>query len=347
MVFRTIAVACAFAAAMCLTAAGQSAPASSAPTQAPSLRLQNLPPEPTTPTPQEIAARRHQQAIATALRLAQIEARWGAPMSTPGLSIKLVETGKTKLANGETQVSYEISGSGFASTDKLELLRWPLNLAAKPVMGGIGFNAKGMAVCMDTVAGAGGAAAGTAIQAPSLSAPAPHVNEQTGVPPAPSCAGTMKTNQPIVIRTVAAPGEPVRVALLSQTQARRGAATMAIPFPIEDASQGCKLQVILGMKDAEMVLVDGSGFPASATLKLTSITYGRIHHLNSMTSPQGKTIFALLPAVDGHPNGETEVRFDGVVQAPTLDPTKKGPAPNPTCRPEVSFHWGQGSYKPE
>jgi hypothetical protein len=156
----------------------------------------------------------------------------------------------------------------------------------------------------------------------------------------------MQTGEPVTVSAVAAPGEPVRVALLARTQ-RRGAATTTVPFPIENVSEGCHLQVMLGMKDAGMVLVDGSGFPPNTPLHLSSITDGQTRELNSKTNAKGRMVFVLLPRARGRAAGETTVRFDGVIQAPTLDPADKAPTPKVTCRPAVTFHWGQGSYKPE
>lgn len=356
MLSRNLAAVCSLAAALCLTAAaqsspsapasssapsqGQSAPSSpSAPQATPKLQLQNLPPDPTTPTPAEIAARREQLAVQSALRLANVEAHWGPDMSSPGTFIHLVEAGRSKTANGATQVTYHIQGSGFPAGEKLRLLRWPLNESAQILMGGIGFNAQGIAVCTDAPLPAGGT-----IAAPAISAPVPHVDDHPGAP-APSCAKTMQTNQPVALETTASAGEPLRVALVSEDR-KKAAAITAVPFPIQGTDQGCKLQVVLGVRDADLVLVEGSGFPPSAAVKLTSVTYGQLHNLNAKTNAAGHLIFALLPAAKDHPSGETTVRYDGIVQ-PAAAPGAAPATPASTCGPAVTFHWGQGSYKPQ
>lgn len=260
-------------------------------------------------------------------------------MSTPGISIQLVEAGRAKAADGATQVTYRISGSGFSPNEKLTLVRWPLDAAADRVMSGIGFNAQGIAVCADEPSASGGT-----FPAPSLSAPAPHVAEQPAPPPAPGCAKTMQTGQPLQIQATAAAGEAIRVALVSSDR-RQGAATSAVPFPIAAADHGCRLQVLLGMKDAGMVLVEGSGFPPDTGLRLSTVTGSQTRNLSSKTNAQGRTIFAVMPSAGGQTTGETTVRYDGMIRMPSLSDADKAATPDSACSPSVTFHWGQGTYK--
>ena len=127
------------------------APAQTDPAQAtpgaPTLHLQDLPPDPHTPTPAEAEQQRQQAALNAAMRLASMEAGWGPSMDSPGLSIALAEVKRTKTPGGSTQITYQITGSGFAPDEKLLLVRWPLNSEAQTMMGGISFDAKGIAVC--------------------------------------------------------------------------------------------------------------------------------------------------------------------------------------------------------
>ena len=73
------------------------------------------------------------------MRLATLQARWGPDMDTPGLSISLTEVRRAKSAEGTTQLTYQITGSGFPPDEKLTLVRWPLDGEARPVMGGLNF----------------------------------------------------------------------------------------------------------------------------------------------------------------------------------------------------------------
>lgn len=272
-----------------------------------------------------------------ALRLASVEARWGPEMSTPGMSISLVETGRTKAADGSTQLTYHITGSGFSPGERLTLIRWPLNETAAHVMSGLTLDASGTAVC-----GAPSTAA-AAPSAPSLAGP--QAASATPVTPsAPACTTAMQANQPVEIQTTLAAGEPVRVALVGDTE-KNGAAASLVPFPIENADQGCKLQVVLGVKDAAMVLVEGTGFPPNAALKVDSTTSGSTRTLHPKTTPDGRMVFAVLPEAKGQDAGQTTVTFAGVTHYPSLETNKNPPPPDPTCKPAVTFAWGKGAYK--
>jgi hypothetical protein len=312
----------------------QSAPPGQTPA-APSLQLQNLPADAHTPTPEEEAKIRHQQALEVAMRLAALQAHWGSDMSTPGLSMSLLEVGRTKAADGTTQLSYHITATGFTPGDSLSLIRWPLDSEAHPVMSGLSLDPTGTAICPPP--------------APAVAPSAPSAADAAAPPPAapsgPSCTATMKPNDPLVIEATAAPGEPIRVALIDDNR-RRGAAAETVPFPITKEDQGCKLQILLGMKDGSLVLVEGTGFPPNTPLKLESITAGHTRTLSPRTNPDGRLVVADLPEAAGQASGETTVRYAGVSHVPTLDEGKNA-APDPTCAPAVTFPWGKGTYKAE
>lgn len=299
---------------------------------APKLQLENLPPESHTLTPAEQAQLKQEEAIQMALRLAAVEARWGPEMSTPGMSISLVEAGRTKAADGSTQLTYEITGSGFSPGERLTLIRWPLGSGTERVMSGLVLKASGTAVC----------------GAPSAAAAAPSApgTAGTAVPAAlaPPCTQTMQPNEPVEIRTTVAAGEAIRVALVGDME-KNGAAAAAVPFPIANEDQGCRLQVILGVKDAAMVLVEGTGFPPNTALKVDSTTAGSTRTLHPKTNPDGRMVFADLPEAKGQDAGQTTVTFAGVMHYPSLETDKNPPPPDPTCKPAVTFAWGKGAYK--
>jgi hypothetical protein len=297
------------------------------------LQLQNLPPDSHTPTPAEEAQMRQQQALAAAMRLASLQAHWGADMSTPGLSISLVEASRTKNADGTTQLTYHITASGFTPGDALSLVRWPLDSQAQTVMSGLALDPNGNAICAPQ---APPSATPANASAPDAAAPPP------AAPTGPSCTTTMKANDPLVVAATAAPGEPIRVALIDNDR-RRGAAAETIPFPLANEDQGCRLQILLGMRDASLVLVEGTGFPPNMPLKLESITAGHTRTLSPKTNTDGRLVVADLPAAAGQTSGQATVRFAGVQHLPTLDDTKK--TPDPTCAPSVTFPWGKGTYK--
>lgn len=363
MRFHSVLGACGLAVFVCFSATAQSAAPSGAGQKvsqqtpqggvapgAPPLQLQNLPPEQRTLTPAEQEQVKREQAYRAAMRVANLTARWGPAMSTPGVSVMLVETARAKNAAGATQFTYQIAGSGFRTGEKLNLVRWPLGGGMQTVMGGLVLNAQGIAVCGASAETAPGSSGGGQPAAPGVAAnaaPAPG-----SAPPPPSCLSTMHPNQPVTIQATAAPGEPIRIALISADRTN-GAATQAIPFPIANTDKSCSLQILLGVKDADMVVVEGAGFPPSSTVKIETITGAQDRNLNAKTDPGGKMAMVVLPAVAGQTTGTTTVRYGGVVApvsktAPAVAPPS---APSPAaadsgCSPAVTFSWGQGSYKP-
>ena len=356
MVSRLVlAACCCVACGGSLTLAQTAPPATRQSPAQPKLQLQDLPPDPHTLTPAELEQLREEQVLQAAVRLASVQAHWGPDLNTPGASIALAEVKRAKTAEG-TQVTYRITATGFTPADKLTLVRWPLNAEAHAVMGDIGVDAKGQAVCAaNALADAraalttGSASAQAAAPAPpsGLSAPAPQGNAAPAAPQPPDCGATLEPQQPIEVQAIVAPGEAVRVALLTADR-KRGAATSAIPFPIENTDKGCKLAVILGMKDAAMVLIDGTGFPANTPLTFDAVTGTTTRPLHPKTNAEGRIVFPLLTGAKGQTSGETTVRFAGVNHQPTLEtPSTAPPTPDPDCAPSVSYPWGAGSYKVE
>ena len=359
MVSRFCLVACGLASLLALSAAAQSSPTQSTPPSsqsatpqgglepgAPPLKLQNLPPDAHTPTPAELAEEHQRQLYAEVMRLASTQAHWGAPISTPGVSVTLIEAGRTKAPDGTTRISYHLTGAGFDPGEKLWLIRWPLDHPTETVMGGLLLNPKGTVVC----GAPGTSAAPTPSTAPA--APAPPGSAAAPAPPAPapppppSCTSTMKPSQPVTLEATAAPGEAIRVALVSENH-KQGAATSAIPFPLASVDKSCKLQILLGMKNAAMVLVEGSGFPPNAILKLDTITGDSTKTLSAKTDPDGRLVAAMLPAEPGHPAGQSTVRYGGIIHPPTLQTSSTPLPPDPSCSPSVTIPWGPGSYKPQ
>lgn len=288
------------------------AQASTSTTNQPPLHLYNLPPEPHSLTPAQKAAEQAARVRAALTRLATEEANWNLEETSRGNSLSLKETGRKSTPAG-TEITWEMVGTGFDPAMDLTLVRWPLNQRLTAVMSGIRINAQGLAVC--------------STNAPGPQAPI-DVSKDTA-PKAPSCLKTMKPGQPVTITAAAAKGEPIRVALISADRKHGGAAT-AIPYPIEGQDRGCKIEVILGSKDADLVLLRGSGFKQDKTYMLGTESFGKKHPLTATITPQGTFVAALTPWVPDHTEGNTVVYYQ-----------------SSTCTPTVSFQWGKNTYKPE
>lgn len=375
MVSRSVRAASCCAAAFCFaflglagraqtTSSQQSPPTQPRQQNVPPLQLRDLPPEPHTPTPAEQAREQQQRILMEVAHLANLQAQWGPAASTPGMSIELKEVGRTKAPDGTTQIAWQITGKGFPADQKLELTRWPLDARPQVLMGGVQLDSQGVAICGAPPLPADGAASdsaqalaqaagslkqsGTAPAPAAPSAPAP----SSDTPPLPpSCAATTKPGQPVEVRSTVAPGEAVRVALVAQSEkdgkpVRVGAETSLVPFPIQASDKGCTLQVIRGMKNAAMVLVEGTGFPANTSMKVDTVTGAETRAINTTTNANGRFILAALPALEGNDTGDTTIRMGGIIQPPSLE-TPKTPPPTLSCDPSLSFHWGKDSYKPQ
>lgn len=310
------------------TQAPAAAPAPAPAQQTPQLKLENLPPDPHTPTPEEEAAAEAARERAQIQRVAISQANWGPKASSPGVTLTMKETGRQPGASG-TMINYLLTATGFAPGTRLNLLRWPLNANVTPVMGGIVIDASGTAVC--------GAPAPTpgAPGAPSAEAPeeAEAQGGQGAGQPAPvratPCTKTMQANAPVEITTTAAKGEAVRVALVAEDR-KSGAAASAIPFPVMGENKGCKLEILLGSKDAELVLIEGDGFKADVPFTLGAETFGQKITIGAKPDAQGNFFAAMTPYLPGHDSGDTVVFYQ-----------------SDACTPTVQFHWGKGSYKAE
>lgn len=247
------------------------------------------------------------------IRVASAQASWGPAISSPGMSLELKETGRTKTDAG-TQITWQLIGKGFTPDMHLTLVRWPLNQGVTNVMSGIAVDASGTAVC---------SGAGNDQQTPADSSAAASTTQ------VPSCSKTDVPGTPVTITATVARGEAVRVGLVA-TDRKHGAAATLVPFPIEGADKGCKIDVILGSKNAELVLIKGEGFQKDANYALGTESYGEKRPLTTTINPQGHFAAALTPWVPGHDAGDTVVYYQ-----------------SSTCTPTVSFHWGKDTYKPE
>jgi hypothetical protein len=338
MRFLSVLFAGGVAASLCLTSFSQdqgygsqqqAAPAAQAPannSSTPQLKLEDLPPDPHTPTAEEEAEQAAARQRAQIARLASSLANWGPKASSPGLNLTMKETAREKGAL-DTLITYRLQATGFAPGTRLTLLRWPLNQGVVAVMNGIVIDASGTAVC-----GAPAAATNTPL-APNADAGKTAADTQaaaqSATPAVPPCTKTMQVNAPVEITTAAAKGEAIRLALIAEDR-KNGAAASAVPFPVVGENNGCKLEVLLGSKDAELVLIEGSGFKADTSFTMGAETFGQKASLGAKPDAQGHFVAAMTPFVQGHDSGDTVVYYQSSV-----------------CTPTVSFHWGKGSYKAE
>jgi hypothetical protein len=305
----------------------QAAPAQAPAAQSstPQLKLESLPPDPHTPTPEELAAEELAQKRAQIQRVAASMANWGPKMSSQGVTLTMKEVSRENVASG-TMLTYRLLVSGFAPGTRLTLMRWPLNQAVTSVMDGIVIDASGTAVCGPPTSTLSTPSGPEATSQPATGAGS---GGAAGSNTVPSCAKTMQANAPVEITATAAKGEAIRVGLLSEDR-KTGAAASVVPFPITGVDRGCKLSVLLGSKDAELVLIEGDGFKPDLPFTAGTETFGQKTTLSAKVNAQGHFLAAMTPYVEGHDSGDTVIYYQ-----------------SDACTPTVSFHWGKGSYKAE
>lgn len=295
----------------------------------PSLKLEPLPNGPGTTSGQpgangqQAAQPSQQDNIALQIRtLAMQQARWGAAISTPGLSLEIREVGRNKTPEGMA-ITYQLHTIGFTNDLPLSVLRWPLNGQLTPVAEGVAIDASGLVICPTTP--------------PAATPPAPAAT--TGGAGTPGTAGTpeatarncasAKPGQPISVTLTAAKGEAERIAVVASDH-KHGAASEVAPFPIVAEDKGCKLEILLGTKNAELILIRGEGFQPSIPVALQSDSFGEKHVINGKTDPKGNFVLGTLPFVVGNDAGDTKLSYS-----------------SPECSPAVTFHWGKNTYHVE
>jgi hypothetical protein len=218
---------------------------------------------------------------------------WGPKMNTPGVNVWLDETGHGRV-EGHSFVKYEIYASGLINGHVYTLLSWDIGEPQpKAVLEGVTLDNTGRAICAgrrDT------------------------------------CGSADKPNDPVELILVGAEGEPKRLALISQDGKEKGF-TSIVPFPIAVSDHACSLSAILGLRDAELVLLRGTGFTPNVQVEIDYSSSGEHKTLIAKTTGEGSYDQVVLPFVKGTSVGTASVRF---ITA--------------TCSPSLTFQWGKGTY---
>ena len=132
---------------------------------------------------------------------------------------------------------------------------------------------------------------------------------------------------PIDARTFAGRGEKKRFAITSDDWTLQAFAE-AVPFPMEQTANGCRLSVEMAAPNYEGVVIRGSGFQPSEslTIDLASGPEGGKQHVNA--TPEGTYTAAIFPLVKGQKSGKASVTIT-----------------SPKCSVALQFPWGDGSYR--
>lgn len=211
--------------------------------------------------------------------LIKLDRAWGPEMTTPGMMLTLVEKERT-----ESGVTYNLKAVGAPIGKPFALLSWTLgDPAPKKLMFGVAIGADGMVMCGN------------------LEGP---------------CAESQPGDL-VSLHFETEPGEPVRVALMAQDNSAKLLAE-EMPLPLVAKQGSCTLRAVLLARDAEVVLVEGSGFPTIEPVTITSVSNGEIRTDSKRTDADGYFLMANLPKIAGVSSGELKMTAWSTGCAPTL-----------------------------
>lgn len=221
-----------------------------------------------------------------ATNLVKMHNAWGSQASTPNTSLVIKETERS----GQV-VKFRLYAEGVAKGQVYSIVTWPVTQKGpSESLSGVTLDASGLAICAGTPG---------------------------------TCGRGDKPNDPIDLIFRPVPGEPVRLALASQDGATKVFAKV-VPVPLRGEDRGCAVEAILLTPRAELVLVEGSGFPANSDLKLDSDSEGERHGGPGKVDPDGRYMSAILPYKQGLQRGIVKVTLK-----------------SPGCSPSVSVPWGR------
>jgi len=158
-----------------------------------------------------------------AANLVKAHNNWGPKASTPGTSAVLKESGRSG-----TIIRFRLYVEGAPKDTIYSLVAWPVTQKSpSKSMEGVTLDASGLAICAGT----------------------------------PGTCGGDKPNDPIDLIFQPVPGEPVRVGLISTDGAIK-VLVKTVPIPLRGEDRGCAVDAVLLTPGSELVLIEGSGFPA-------------------------------------------------------------------------------------
>jgi hypothetical protein len=220
--------------------------------------------------------------------LVQMHEAWGPKASTPNTSLLIKES----MRSGPV-LKFRLIADGVPRDGVYSIVAWPVTQKAPSgVLSGVMLDASGLAIC----AGKPG-----------------------------TCGSAEKPNDPIDLNLRPAPGEPVRIGLISADGATKVFAKV-VPVPLRGEDRGCIVEAILLTPAAELVLIVGSSFPPNAELTMNSESGGERHGGKGKADADGRYSSAILPYKQGVAGGIANVNLKAS-----------------NCSPSVDVPWGRGN----
>jgi len=211
--------------------------------------------------------------------------------SKPGITVQFQEVSR-KHVQGRLAVSYNAIVHGAPSNAVFTALAWPINQQEpQPILEGVTISAQGVAVC------------------------AGRKPEQ--------CGSADKPDDPVNFAFFPAPGEPVRIALTSESDE----ITLmfgAVPDTVVKSDGACSIEAVRLLPKWEAAFVRVKGLAPEQALRFHSDSSGEIKENDGKSSAAGTYLAVLLPGVQGKSSGKTTVKVT-----------------SQTCSPSLSFDWGK------
>jgi hypothetical protein len=221
-----------------------------------------------------------------AANLVRMHNAWGAKASTPNTSLAIKESSRSGSV-----IKFRLYAEGVPKDRIYSIVGWPVTQKApSEVLKGVTLDASGLAICAGTPT---------------------------------TCGGGDKPDDPIDLVFQPAPGEPVRLGLLSADGAIKVFAKM-VPVPLRGEDRGCIVEGVLLTPGSELVLIEGSGFPANSELTMDSDSEGERHGGKSKADADGRYSSAILPYKQGVARGTLKVELKSA-----------------GCSPSVRVPWGR------
>jgi hypothetical protein len=192
-----------------------------------------------------------------ATNLTRMHEAWGEKATTPNTSLTIKETSRS----GNT-VRFRLYATGVPKDSVFTLVAWPVTQRGpSESLKGVTFDEKGLAIC----AGRPG-----------------------------TCGTPDNPNDPIDLPFNPAPGEPLRLGLISSDGATKLFAKL-VAVPIRGEDRGCRVDATLLTPGAELILLEGSGFPAGGEITIQSNSEGERHDGKGTADSTGRYISAFCP----------------------------------------------------
>jgi hypothetical protein len=238
--------------------------------------------------------------------LLTMQMNWDASKSSdtakPAVTLKFVSFEKHKQ-DGKSFTSYYLYASGLAQDKTYTLIVWQIGWDAQlppmqPAQSDLYVNARGVVMCRKPTE-------------KEVNSDAPDIDRDARVNII--SAGSM--------------AEPVRYALYDEKQ---GIVAMGrvIVNPVQSDDKSCHLQAVLGVAGAEIVLVEGTGFPANSTIELSSSIGAKPQNATFRTDDDGRLETAVVLARQGAMQGTATITMQ-----------------SSSCAPAVTLNFGRETYK--